>query len=139
MLLIGLVLIITTLNQHNSYAEKLDRDWIAVQEWARSNSDKHDKFLITQGAGNFRTRSLRSSIAEVDSALAWVDPDTLVINSHQSELVNRAFDGNVWDIEQLIYLGNQWNGQYIVVMGPYTPQNIHASFESGPYTVIKVP
>jgi hypothetical protein len=121
------------------FAARADPDWDTLRDWARSNTHKSDLFLNASQAGNFRTRALRSSVGELESAVAWVDPHQYLRNSEHHQSLQQGFDGGNWDLDYLFNLAKNWGAEYIILDKPISTLSHDPVFFSGDYQIIAVP
>lgn len=126
-----------SLHWHQSYAERVDPDWYALQMWSREQTPVDAAFITLPEYGNFRTRAFRTTLNEPMSALAWVDPLLNEANAAAAARVRAGYDGTTWDMEYIFTLAREWDATYVVVKEPYTPR-VAPVFEAGPYRVLNV-
>jgi hypothetical protein len=124
---------------HSYFAARADPDWDTLRDWARSNTHKSDLFLNASQAGNFRTRALRSSVWEMESTVAWVDPHQYLRNSEHHQSLQQGFDGGSWDLGYLFNLTQNWGAEYVILDKPISTLNHDPVFFSGDYQIFAVP
>ncbi len=119
-----------------SHRARSNPDWDAVRRWAERNTPKAARFLTPPKAHDFRTLSLRTTVSERTSTIAWVDPRLNEENREFAHTVERGLHGKVWDLAYLDGLARRAGAAYILVKGPYTP-SAAPLFRSGAYTVFR--
>lgn len=139
--MIGLMLAYTvmgsSLQEYQSYANRFDPEWYAVQLWSREQTDVNAAFITLTEHGNFRTRSFRTTLSEPMSALAWVDPSLNEANAAAVARVQAGYDGTTWDLDYIFAVADEWGATYVVLDEQYTPQ-VEPVFEAGPYRIVQI-
>jgi hypothetical protein len=72
-------------------------------------------------------------------ALIWVDPHLYLANMKRATIVDRAYEGNGWNLEALEQLAREWHAEYVLIRGAHTaPVAARKVYESGPYSVFQL-
>jgi len=139
------VAVVTALQGRTVYvrgyaAERQNTDFELACQWIATNTSKGARFITAvtaKGAGNFRTRALRTSLNEGQSAVYWVAPRVARDNEQAAEQVQAAWDGHAWDMNTLWRLAGAWEATYILLEGGPAPAG--ALYQQGEYRVVEVP
>jgi hypothetical protein len=113
-------------------------DWDRVRNWIRQETPRTEKFLTTTTGADFSVRALRSSVSSGGGALAWVDPVMFQQSRARVDQVRNARAAGVWNLEALGALARNWGASYLLVKGPFTPQDAQPLCRFGVYTVFFV-
>ena len=130
-------LTLLTLDRHRVYAQSYDADWIAVRQWCRENTPMQARFITPPYQLNFRTLSLRTTMSEFTSQLAWVKPAVYRENVAASQLAARAYTPTQSDATYLLDLAQQWHCDYVITQGEVTAHQGKVVWRAGPYQVIQ--
>jgi len=132
-------LIFMSLSRHEQYAAREDFTWDEIRIWIRENTSKDADFLLAGGGENFRAQSFRSSLGKGVDALVWVSPSTYLNYSEQEALVTDGFKNNQWDLPFLFSLAREWEAEYVLVDGPFSPKINTPVVRIGGYRLFEVP
>jgi hypothetical protein len=122
-----------------TYGGDHGQSWDSVRKWCRENTDKSARFLTPSDVSNFSLRSLRSTVSMRAEALIWVDPHLYLANMKRATIVDRAYEGNGWNLEALEQLAREWHAEYVLIRGAHTaPVAARKVYESGPYSVFQL-
>jgi len=114
---------------------ELDRDFRAVCDWARENTDRSDKFLVPAQWHIFRLLARRSAVAtSKEVSLVMYDPPAGVAAYERWRAVLDAYASRSPD--RLIEVAKRYGARYILVSG----RELAAKevFRSGPYRLYRV-
>jgi hypothetical protein len=126
-------------HKHDFFAAQVDSEWDKVRIWCRENTDKNDRLITPPEGNNFRILSLRTTLSEDMPALVWVDPFVYQRNHIRVEEVLKGYSSGLWDLNFLFSLADKWKAAYVIVKGPYIPEDKNPIYRSGFYSIFSFP
>lgn len=128
-----------SINVHRYFGARQNSDFDAACLWIASNTSPDARFITAvMNGNNFRARAMRTSVNESQSALYWVDPIAAEGNGKTSQKVFSARSGEMWDMNVLNVIAEDWHADYILLEGGF-PAETKPVHSCGEYHIFEIP